>query len=555
MPEQPFAYVTYPGVERVESCTYTLSHGITPASVNLEITPQEKPIAEQGDLTFLQGSTKIVLRDCKVATSVVSTSKGGFVTALTLYDRRWKWRLGYISGHYNLRDEGNQIVSETEKAPQDLAKLLLEAMGEGGADVSQLPNDSRPTVEWEWANPAQELESLATLLGCRVVLGVDNRVRLCRLGVGATLPVTKTEEEGNDGFDPPEVPSLLICVGGKRRCQADLRLEAVGRDTDFTVKAINDLSFKPTNGWGNRGNYSPDFSGISNTTNRELARRYVYRLYRFTLALWDGTGSNADPKLKIPGASELGIIRDRRQIELEEIQVETFVDAITQAKRAKPATVRGTFWNGGLGHSNETFPTEYKGSFAIVDRQQGLVEFQDYLFKFDSDGTRLPADLILRCAVSVREPTKYSWLRHYREKTPPGAKFNTKPRILFHEEIVLNIYPSYGADTYPTATINTNQEDVNKEMFYYLDAAAKEYEATETQERHYPGLLPISPDGAIQQVGWEVTRRGGSTTHASRNTEHSHTVPSYAERRLITRMTAERIAAAGAMAVAQRAKK
>lgn len=556
MPEQPMGYATWPGVERVEACSYTMSHGVTPGVATMEIVPQDARVQEQGDLVFIQGTTRIVLKDCKVHTANIRAGDEGFIVTLSIYDRRWKWQAaGHIEGHYNLRDDNNVIITETEKEPRQLAKLLLEAMGEKEFDVSQLPNDARPTVTWEYAAPATELEQMAGRLGCRVVLGLDNRVRLCQAGSGGQLPNTGTEESANDGFDPPEKPDKLLLVAAKTRFQADLRLEPVGYEADGTLLPIDSLSYKPSGGWEDSN--PPHFSDIDNEEQQALAKRYVFRLYRFTLALWDGTGSNEEPKLYIPGAEEATIIHDRRFLELEDVQVETFTDAITGQKRAKPAAVRGEFYGGGAEDpdDNDPFPTPYLLPFSIVDKVQGLIEFQSYIWKLDANQRQVAPDLVLRCAVSVRHPDTWHWFRRTKEKATPGEKFGTKERVIFREEIVENIYPVYGPDTFPTGAIVSNRTTIEPQMDYYLNAAMAEYQAIETRERTYPGLLPISPDGAIQQVSWSVDGESGPTTRASRNTEFSLAVPEYNTRRFFSLLADEKIVAAATIAAQQRAKK
>ncbi len=53
----------------------------------------------------------------------------------------------------NVRQRDGQLDANTEQAPQDLAALLLEAMGEPDFDVSGLPNLPRPEVDWVSAPP------------------------------------------------------------------------------------------------------------------------------------------------------------------------------------------------------------------------------------------------------------------------------------------------------------------------------------------------------------------------------------------------------------------
>ena len=75
-------------------------------------------------------------------------NEDGLVWQVSLLDRRWKWAFGQVWGEFNIRDDGELLVSAFERTPQELAEYLLIAAGESLYDVSQLPNDTRPHVEW-----------------------------------------------------------------------------------------------------------------------------------------------------------------------------------------------------------------------------------------------------------------------------------------------------------------------------------------------------------------------------------------------------------------------
>ena len=78
---------------------------------------------------------------------------------------------------------------------------------ESAADVSELPNQARPRVDWVSANPARALATLCDALGCRVVLDLDDAVSIRRVGVGAELPdlgIQRTESFGIDPFLEPQ---------------------------------------------------------------------------------------------------------------------------------------------------------------------------------------------------------------------------------------------------------------------------------------------------------------------------------------------------------------
>src|SRR4029079_12872330 len=110
---------------------------------------------------------------------------------------------------------------------------------------SQLPNDTRPHVEWVGANPMTELERLCQELSCRVVLHLDNSVTVEPLGVGAALPSLPSIMENSLSVDPPNQPDSIVVFGDRTVFQTRIPLEAVGKDIDDSVLPIDDLSYVP----------------------------------------------------------------------------------------------------------------------------------------------------------------------------------------------------------------------------------------------------------------------------------------------------------------------
>ncbi len=148
-------------------------------------------------------------------------------------------------------------MTDTERTPQELAELYLNAMGEVDYDISELPDDTRPPVDHDYDNPAEALAALCESLGCRIVLQLDNTVKLVRSGAGAGLPAEFLLEDSLT-IDLPEKPDKIAVVCGPSLYQVDFPLEAVGLDRDTTsggdptdtIKPIDELSYKPSGGWG-----------------------------------------------------------------------------------------------------------------------------------------------------------------------------------------------------------------------------------------------------------------------------------------------------------------
>lgn len=270
--------ISYPGAISIASADYTLLHGIAPGVVRMSCNAVDD-VALGGTVTLGDGRQRLVLTGCRVDRCEIDASSSGYTATLYLFDKRWRWKLGQINGHYNEpspriydvprvvapgQQAGNQPATEppeklpdiqepTRKNARDLAKLLLETMGERTYDIAAIPSNDYPEVKWEAAVPAVELQNLAERYGCRVVYRPDvDGVLIAKLGVGAQLPDGLLDSD-NLGIDPPEPPGRIVVYGAPVRYQVRFELEAVGLDFDGVVRPIDDLSYTPAQGWESAG--------------------------------------------------------------------------------------------------------------------------------------------------------------------------------------------------------------------------------------------------------------------------------------------------------------
>ena len=252
MADLPQGVAFFPGCETVESASFTLSHGITPSVCTLQISPQRNFTARDGTLVFTFAGVELRFPYCRVVQqSLQRDPQSGEVWALAIEDRRWYWAFaggdGPLSGHYNWLDEDHRPHKDYKKRPQELARLCLEALEERNYDVTQMPNDFYPEVNWDNANPAQALADLAEKCGCRVVLTLADTVRICKTGFGRTLPLDDDVLQDSLTINPPERPdSLKVYCPIWYECL--FLLEPVGRDVDGKIVHIDELSYRPAAG-------------------------------------------------------------------------------------------------------------------------------------------------------------------------------------------------------------------------------------------------------------------------------------------------------------------
>jgi hypothetical protein len=549
--DPPQGIATFPGIGQLVEASISMTHGISPSMAVLTIAPQTDFDTEVGTLTFTMDDTTIEFPDCKVDYSSLERNEHGEIWRLSMFDRRWRWRFGQISGTYNVwRDDfslqrGENGTIDTERTPQQLAALCLEAMGESDYDVADLPDDPRPSVEWDYELPAEALATLCDQLACRVVLQLDNRVAIRRVGVGATLNDGDSLEHSLT-VDPPERPDAIAVVCGNNRYQVDFQLEAVGLEegdpqSADTVRPLEQLSYKPSGGWSRAD--VPYFHQVD-VQFRDLAQKSVFRYYRIKVPLevggYDGPDGNRVTRLE-------------QLLPIEDEQV-VLADEDSQPANL-PAALFGVWYpetggviNSVLSLSPPPEPVQSDGGTSLssvyqrphtIDTARGLVIFDEPVYRnthvcaTGGPGHEVvigAAQLVLRAACSVRDPETLAPTRYVRQRST-GGQFGTASRYLKHEEMVLTHTPTY-SESYALDSVSTNATDVDRAADFYLDAAEQEYQTVVPQTARYPGLAPIELDGAIQRISFRVGGAGTMTTVARHNEQSRVNLPHKERRRI-----------------------
>ncbi len=529
----PQAIARFPGVDDFRQASMTFSaHGISPSVCLMTTVPRSAYAAEFGTLEFTYGGVRIRFPNAAVVRGSAQFSQDGSRVTFAIQDRRWMWKYGTIDGGYNRRLPDGSIDAETKKTPQELAKLLLAAMipgGEQGASISNLPNSARPEVHWEAVNPATELAALCDLLHCRIVLGLDNRVRIFRIGQGNTLPAGGTIISPGFGLESNAAPGAIHAVCAPILFQSKFELEAVGEDTDGTIKLIDDLSYRPGGGGGTwEAQYPLGMSDVNKTyqrdgvtlKTRDLALKTVYRWYRVKELVGGGFRQK-----------DFNTDQPYNPTKLEHLLplFGELVETVAQpdgTKKNRLAFVSGSFHLESGGTQATVMPAGslYTGGFSL-DGARGIVQFGEPLF-IQSGTVFSPARLRLTCTHHAK--TDGITIRHEVRRTGTNAK-HVGALPLRHPEIERTIVNTYNGDT--LANTVDNRADVQREANYYIDAQIDELGGTPSADAIYAGILAIQPDGAIQQISWSMGGGVGSITRASRNVEYSLHLPGYKERR------------------------
>lgn len=519
---------SFPGVVQVVSCRYTRGLGTLPGHAVLEYRPQAGSIAAAGALQFAfpPSGNLITLPGCRVDFgSIRQSAHSGASIFVRIWDRRWAWHAGgEISGRYNVTRSDGTLDTSTEKTPQQLATLLLQAMGEQSFNVSSLPNAPRPYRDWEYAHPATELDRLCEEFGCRVALRMGtNSVIIVRLGQGAPLPNTDIHTL-SFAANLAEAPDALKVVCGWTRFQSKLKLQAVGLDNDGRIRPIDELSYKPSAGWS--GVVDPNFSLIADKQDQALARKTVWKWYQ--------AYAQADGTQQVPGYQNVQKIE--RLFPLFDRLVETRTtpdgEEVPQA-----AFIDGEWWDAEtLVESNTSLGTKYHGDF-VLDGRNGVVQFPEQIYKLDG-ASRVQAEIYLTCSYYVEDPQEHFRLRYTGERDLAGNN-GTGAKIIHRDDIRATAYATYLRGINQVESVTTNEQQVLQLIGDQLDASQLEYGATQAWNVGYNGIKLIDIDGRTRQVTFNVDsreaagERGGAETHASVNSETDHYVPRYRARRAL----------------------
>ncbi len=259
---------SWPGALSIEACSGSISHGITPGTFVLRIHPQLAFPAVFGTLTISDGNETVVLPGCKMDALKIEQDDSGIVWSLEIVDRRWRWRdLGLINGWYNQQDPHGKLIPWTIRSPTELAQLCLDAMGQanavlnlppgldssvGIAQQTMLPTGinypstgTNPPIDWKGVPPAQALQQVAEMFGCRVVYQhATDTVLVTPSGVGAFLPPGSIHKQG-PSVKSPETPDAVGVIGAPTRFQARMGLIAVGEEWDGSYRPLSMLSYAP----------------------------------------------------------------------------------------------------------------------------------------------------------------------------------------------------------------------------------------------------------------------------------------------------------------------
>lgn len=508
------AIATYTGLTNIRGVSMTFTHGITPSTALIAVPVENVAAIANGTLTMSYGANVITFLDCALVRVSLSNSSAGNIVQLQVADRRWRWKFGNIRGAYNQKKADGTLDAATEKTPQELATLCLEAMGETGFSVHRMPNVTRPEVEWDDISPAQALATLCDDLSTRIVLNyATNAVELWPVGDGEDLPINDFAMTPGWAATSDFAPSSIRIVPGPNVYQLRFTTEAVAVEEDGEYKALEEVSYYPGSA------FEVSCMNVADGDDRALARKTVYRSYR-------ATGFHVAGE-QLPGVPD------------ETIEDVTLIDELLElddTKQAKPAYLWGDYYdNAGAGEM--AMGVRWDESHSLRGQ---VVTLSEPAILLDQSLPR-PAELYYEATCTVRRRDDHMPHRVTFIWTPPGAPPGTQPLIVKRDDLALTWTAVYTPDGQFT-TWESNADEFQAEAQKAAEEAWKRLLYRRGVDVTYEGLRTLKLDGRVNQITWTAGFNAAATTRASSGTEHSIGTPSERERRRRERldMMAER---------------
>lgn len=285
-----------PGITDAIRATGVLLRGSQPSRFLIESFPQPSVVSPHGNLTITSSAGSFSATGAALESYHLrhGGDRGGqSILAANYVDRRWKWRSCGISGRYNLRLLDNSVpwsaLAPYKKSARELFAGIFATLGEV-ADVAAAPNNVYPEFNFHGIPADQAIDYLCQKTWCSVVITAKNQIKVVALGVGNALQATATKSRIHCKVEIGTIPSAIGIACGPSVFQSRLLLEAVGLDTDGTIKPLAGLSYKPAAGW--KYESPTHFPGVAQSV-RHLAFQSVWRWFR--------PKQQAGGNLQIPG--------------------------------------------------------------------------------------------------------------------------------------------------------------------------------------------------------------------------------------------------------------
>lgn len=505
----------FTGIAQMRYCRGSRTLGPFPDAALAYFIPQDIHTLD-GTLTFTSGGDVVQWPNAHIdRVSQRRTTRGGILMSAVILDRRVWWKFAVVDGVYNERNDSGNVGLSTDRSPQQLAAILLTAGGESDFDVSALPNDpeDRPYVNWVGANPFYELHRLCRERGCDIRYGLDDRVSIVRLGVGAPLPIGGRRSV-DQSIDASESPAVVRAYCGETIAQGKLRLEAVAPDEYGVIRLVSSI----LSDWGWEIEDPDDlFPEEADQNKRRIAKQYFFKLWRVK------DQAHAPGTYDPPGYTGTTIPSIGYLLPLFGGLADTY--SSPDSEEARPPVIEGVYLprsevRGESADANTDEGTPIDCSFTL-NRTVGIFTTSKPMLKIKDDNSGYEAaELVALVAYPITNPLTFQHTRHILERSRPVG-VGTYPLRL--DDLQLRLIARYEDEDNPNdvTSIDNNQSTTEARMAASMDALETQWDTLLSASAEYQGIRAIDVSGSVRQVSWRVScKQGeGASTWGSLNVE------------------------------------
>jgi len=450
----------------IRGATFTRSRGVAPDACILDVAAGDIN-QSVGTLSFSFDGTTRSWTGCAVDLAHLEVPEGTQLPPkqrVVIWDRRWKWKNSYINLNCNQRTANGAILSATQKTPAQIATLCATALGET-ITVSAMATGMYP--RFNYSGRADLLLQELCRITAHEVVPVGDAFAVVPYGSGADLP-SGGELVSSYTAVKSAYPDRIKVIGAPIMFQDKIRLEAVGRDTDGTIKLIDDLSYKPASGW--EKSWYTHFADVT-LSARALAFEDVFKLWRIK-EQWAGG-------LTVTGASEVPTSISQY------LPIQDFISAGSSTV-SQPAYIEGVWWPRSELNTNTPTNSRYVAAFT-VDKENGLIRTRTPVVKISSsDIAKADLGLIVQHPVVLAAGGFDVYSKTGSSLGGSGTQILLRPEMVYAK---LN-----------SPSSSSNLTALNTEADAYLTNHALKYADRTFKHMRYEGITSADPTGMVAQV-------------------------------------------------------
>ncbi len=503
----------YDGMKLVRA-KFKMQLGVLPSVGYVEMTGNQwnDDFAGVGHLTIQDGNTYIRLHNLK-ATRVrkVEGLNGTSLARVELKDRRWQWRLKTFSGRFNVvisNDDGNVIYDPdtidggSPYTFDDIARILLAAMGETSVPLIPIPTTSYIPLNkvWENVNPAAALQEICEEVNYAVALkATDNKVEIVHLG-SDLWPVVGDRYKMNEGAGATfhDKPDYVKVIGNRIQNEIDVALEPVGIDVDGEVRKLENLAYVPNpadpddgTGFGKSALLSKPFSNITGGAGytaeqaQALAEKSVFKYFRIPDTGLYPDDANRDNFGLLP------ILKTINTLDSSGLRRLPYVQAKYYEKDQKSG-----FNNlGSLQPPKVSYRIRHRRGLVIFGKRVGTLLNPDVTILSQTKLISVPGSVQLTFACELKsdgDEDFYYYLKSDQATPPPVDNALVLP--VKRSDLTLR----------RIGGVDRNREELDTVADAIADIFLNVQEKENNLNLEYAGAQAINPNGNIEFVEWEA---------------------------------------------------